>query len=197
MLDAARAVFAERGFEQATIDEVAERAEFGKGTLYNYFEGGKDEILRAVIEDLFDGLEGVVAEQIAAAAGRPVHEVVHGVLAGMIGYFESNRDTFVVVVKEVQRLMLDAEHDAQRWVWQRDERVVALLVAPIGRAIAAGELRPFPPEAVARTVLGNLHGMLMHDICDPAGAERLYPSPSDAAGFITTLLFDGLRPRPA
>ncbi len=195
MLDAARAVFAERGFEQATVDEVAERAEFGKGTLYNYFEGGKDEILRAVIEDLFDGLEAVVAERVETTAGQPVRDVVHAVLVGMMGYFDSNRDTFLVVVKEVQRLMLDADSEAKRWVWERDERIVRLLEAPIARAIASGELRPFPPEAIARTVLGNLHGMLMHDVCDPGGSNRLFPKSADAADFITTLLFDGLRPR--
>ncbi|MEL6613746.1 MAG: helix-turn-helix domain-containing protein, partial [Bacteroidota bacterium] len=36
MLDAATALFAEKGYASATLDEVAERAEFGKGTLYNY-----------------------------------------------------------------------------------------------------------------------------------------------------------------
>ncbi|MDX1439230.1 MAG: helix-turn-helix domain-containing protein, partial [Rubricoccaceae bacterium] len=33
ILDAALATFAEKGFEGSTLDEVAERAEFGKGTL--------------------------------------------------------------------------------------------------------------------------------------------------------------------
>ncbi|GIV59650.1 MAG: hypothetical protein KatS3mg043_0739 [Rhodothermaceae bacterium] len=41
MLEAARAVFAEKGYLQATVDEIAQRAEFGKGTLYNYFTGGR------------------------------------------------------------------------------------------------------------------------------------------------------------
>jgi AcrR family transcriptional regulator len=195
MLDAARAVFAERGFEQATLDEVAERAEFGKGTLYNYFPGGKDEILRAVLEDLFDGVEAVVEAEIAAHDAHPAHETVHAVLVAMMSYFERNRDTFLVVVKEVQRLMLDAETDAQRWVWERDERVVRMLEAPIERGIAAGTLRPFPAEAVARTILGNLHGMLMHSVCDPRGSDRFFPSPEAAAGFIMSILFDGLRPR--
>ena len=33
MLDAALGVFADHGYDGATLDEVAERAEFGKGTL--------------------------------------------------------------------------------------------------------------------------------------------------------------------
>ena len=31
-------VFASRGFNDATLEEIAEKAEFGKGTLYNYFD---------------------------------------------------------------------------------------------------------------------------------------------------------------
>ncbi|PSQ74919.1 MAG: hypothetical protein BRD36_01045 [Bacteroidetes bacterium QH_7_64_110] len=33
MLQAAQSVFAEKGYEQATLEEIAKRAEFGKGTL--------------------------------------------------------------------------------------------------------------------------------------------------------------------
>ena len=53
VLDAARTVFAEKGYADATLEEIAQRAEFGKGTLYNYFEGGKEEILFAVFDDLY------------------------------------------------------------------------------------------------------------------------------------------------
>jgi len=35
--DAARAVFAQKGCNAATLDDVAERAELGKGTFYNCF----------------------------------------------------------------------------------------------------------------------------------------------------------------
>ena len=44
MLRSAKVVFAERGFHQATVDEIAAVAGFGKGTLYNYFEEGKQEM---------------------------------------------------------------------------------------------------------------------------------------------------------
>jgi AcrR family transcriptional regulator len=44
IIDAAEALFAAKGFENATMDEIAEKAEFGKPTLYSYFKS-KDEIL--------------------------------------------------------------------------------------------------------------------------------------------------------
>ena len=38
ILDAAQAVFAERGLHRATMDEIATRAELSKGTIYLYFK---------------------------------------------------------------------------------------------------------------------------------------------------------------
>lgn len=48
IVEAAFGLFNERGFEAATIAEVAERAEAAVGTLYNYFES-KSHILVAVL----------------------------------------------------------------------------------------------------------------------------------------------------
>jgi AcrR family transcriptional regulator len=44
ILDAAQELFFSKGFENTTMDDIAERAEFGKPTLYTYFKS-KEEIL--------------------------------------------------------------------------------------------------------------------------------------------------------
>jgi AcrR family transcriptional regulator len=44
ILDAAQSLFFSKGFDNTTMDEIAERAEFGKPTLYTYFKS-KEEIL--------------------------------------------------------------------------------------------------------------------------------------------------------
>ncbi len=44
ILDAAQDLFFSKGFDNTTMDEIAERAEFGKPTLYTYFSS-KEEIL--------------------------------------------------------------------------------------------------------------------------------------------------------
>lgn len=50
ILEAARALFAEKGLLASTIDELAERAEVAKGTIYLYFKS-KEEILSALLDD--------------------------------------------------------------------------------------------------------------------------------------------------
>ncbi len=54
ILDAAVAVFAEKGFFVSRVSDIADRAEVADGTVYLYFKN-KDEILAAAINTAFDG----------------------------------------------------------------------------------------------------------------------------------------------
>jgi AcrR family transcriptional regulator len=60
ILLSARAVFAQSGFRRTTVDEIAERAEVAKGTIYLYFEN-KDAILADLVlealTELYDQLK--------------------------------------------------------------------------------------------------------------------------------------------
>ncbi len=62
---AAFALFAERGFAQVTVTDIAERAEVGRTTFFRYF-GDKQEVLFAEEEDLVDAFAAAPAD-----AGRP------------------------------------------------------------------------------------------------------------------------------
>lgn len=57
LLDAAARVYARRGFDGATVDEVAEEAGFTKGAVYDHF-GSKEKLLFALLDEH-------LAEQIA------------------------------------------------------------------------------------------------------------------------------------
>ena len=67
ILKAARELFLAKGFRETTLDEIAHAAEFGKGTLYNYFSS-KEElflgILRQALEEMYE-----IARASTAASG--------------------------------------------------------------------------------------------------------------------------------
>jgi AcrR family transcriptional regulator len=52
ILDAAREIFLEKGFQQASIRNIAEKIEYSPGTIYLYFKE-KDEIFHALHEEGF------------------------------------------------------------------------------------------------------------------------------------------------
>ena len=64
VLGAAR-VFAERGYDQTSVPELAEALGLAAGSLYHYF-GSKEQLLRAICDQLMDPL----LEQARGAAGR-------------------------------------------------------------------------------------------------------------------------------
>lgn len=52
ILDAARAVFFEKGFQNASMEEIASQAEIGKGTIYLYFKNKTDLYTSILVDSL-------------------------------------------------------------------------------------------------------------------------------------------------
>ena len=77
LVEAACAVFAEKGYASTRVADIAERAEVGKGTVYEYFSS-KEELLFAVFEsinaDISSRMNG------ALAAGDTTEEQLHNLL---------------------------------------------------------------------------------------------------------------------
>src|ERR1700735_5668211 len=61
LLDSAVAVFAERGADDVSLEEIARRAGVGIGTLYRHFPA-RQNLLEVVYKDQVDGLGGVAGK---------------------------------------------------------------------------------------------------------------------------------------
>jgi len=77
LVEAARAVFAEKGYASTRVADIAERAAVGKGTVYEYFSS-KEELLFAV----FESINAQISTRIdsAFAAGGSSEEQLHNLL---------------------------------------------------------------------------------------------------------------------
>ncbi len=51
ILTAARELFLRQGYHETTLEEIARHAEFGKGTIYNYFDS-KEDLFLAIFDQL-------------------------------------------------------------------------------------------------------------------------------------------------
>jgi TetR/AcrR family fatty acid metabolism transcriptional regulator len=60
IIEAAIGLFSARGVDAVTVEEIAETADVGKGTVYNYFQAKEDIIVAFVVD-----LEQKVQEQLA------------------------------------------------------------------------------------------------------------------------------------
>ena len=77
LVEAACAVFAEKGYASTRVAEIAERAGVGKGTVYEYFSS-KEELLFAVFETINADISSRMND--ALASGETTEEQLHNVL---------------------------------------------------------------------------------------------------------------------
>lgn len=192
ILAAARSVFAEKGFARATLDEIAARAEFGKGTLYNYFDGGKDALLEAILDELFDEVVDIVEK--AFARSTTFRSALHAFVRESMELFSERRELFIIMMKEVHRMMLSDDPSRSDYVRHQQHRVMEALVPHLVQAQTKGEIRAGDYRAVAHTIFGNIQGVQLHmcvESCAEGGVGATF-SPPVAADFITSILLDGL-----
>jgi AcrR family transcriptional regulator len=73
LLDAAAVVFSEKGFHDATIDEIAATAGFTKGAVYSNFTS-KDDLFLALLDDRIDRQFAIVAEVLETGSHEQVEQ---------------------------------------------------------------------------------------------------------------------------
>ncbi len=99
ILDAARAVFAEKDFHRATVKDVAARAGVADGTIYNYFEN-KDALLLGIFDRIAQAAEQGVDP--AALLALDLRGFVRAFLERPLTVFQAdNFELFRVIVSEI------------------------------------------------------------------------------------------------
>ncbi|HLE55983.1 MAG TPA: TetR/AcrR family transcriptional regulator, partial [Rhodothermia bacterium] len=196
MLEAARVVIAEKGLKRATLDEIAQKAEFGKGTIYNYFPNGKDEMLFAILDEVYGDLHAITQEAFATVETIPFRDRLRRYVESFLSYFMRQRDLFVIVMKEANRIAFGDEESKALFFKTNLDRLVGVLQPAIDDAIASGELKPFPAESVAHMILGNVHGYLRYNcvrgVDDADVSADMDAKAARAAEFLCAILLDGM-----
>ena len=93
LIDVGRAVFARRGFEAASVEEIAEHAKVSKPIVYQHF-GGKEGLYAVVVDREMEYVVRRIAEAIAA--GTPRERVERAALA-FLQYVKDHPDGFAVL----------------------------------------------------------------------------------------------------
>jgi TetR/AcrR family transcriptional regulator, repressor of fatR-cypB operon len=193
ILAAARVEFAEKGFEHAKLDDIARRAEFGKGTLYNYFEEGKEGMLFALFDGFYDDMERLVRVSFLPVdeKKKTFRQALYDYTLSCLSFYLHDKELFLILVKEAHRMCFGENEGHASYFRAQQERIVRAFTVPIAAAMAAGAIRSMDVHATAHMILGNIQGLQVHLLL--AGGRSCSPlAPESAAGFLTDLLMDGL-----
>jgi AcrR family transcriptional regulator len=96
LLEIARALFAERGFEGASIEEIATRAGVSKPIVYEHF-GGKEGLYAVVVDREVRTLLSMMRSSLTA--GRP-RELLEQATFALLDYIDSSSDGFRILVRD-------------------------------------------------------------------------------------------------
>jgi AcrR family transcriptional regulator len=156
LIEAGYHVMAEKGIDAATMSEIAERADVGAGTVYNYF-ASKDDLATRVMEQVMDRL----AQRIEAVTDT----------------FDDPGQVYAFGIRNVMK----AATTDQRWRWllRRSEVIADAMYRVMGpyairdlrNAVAAGRYHVEDPEMAWRQATHAIVGFSLA-VCDgklPAG----------------------------
>jgi AcrR family transcriptional regulator len=96
LLDVSRGLFAERGFEGTSIEEIAARANVSKPVVYEHF-GGKEGIYAVVVDREMQRLLDMVTG--ALSGGHP-RELLEQAALALLDYVEQYTDGFRILVRD-------------------------------------------------------------------------------------------------
>lgn len=149
LIEAARALFTERGYDGVGTEQIVRAAGVTRGALYHHF-GGKAELLEAV----YERLEAESTERVARVVlGSELESPLEAMRAGIEAFLDECAEP------ELQRIAL---HDAPAVLgWDRWREIAAanglgLIEASLSAAIEAGEIRPVPVKPMAHVLIGAL-----------------------------------------
>jgi AcrR family transcriptional regulator len=179
LIDAAAAEFGERGFHDAAITGITQRAGVALGTFYTYFQS-KEEVFRALVRSMSDATRSHVAEAVKDAPDRLAAERLG--LEAFIAFVRSHPELYRII-EEAQFVAPDAYRDHYLSFVEGYRRNLA-------SARQRGEISDGPDELRAWALigmsvfLGMRYGIWGEDL-----------SPADVARQGIDLVSEGLRKR--
>ena len=122
ILDAANALFAERGYDEVSVEDIAGSAGVTRGLVHHYF-GGRKEVYIALLERLGTMRE----EQLPPPVGRSARARVADGVSRWLDWTEQNRTIWLGTIARGEDI---ADPDVRRVVTDLVRRAVALVAPP-------------------------------------------------------------------
>jgi len=180
LLEAAAQEFGQRGFHEAAITGITQRAGVALGTFYTYFES-KEELFRALVRDMSQATRAHVAEAVRGAPDRLAAERTG--LAAFIAFTRKH--------PELYRIIEEAQFVAEDVYREHYLTFVDGYREGLAAATAKGQIVEGPDELRAWALigmsvfLGMRYGIWNEDM-----------TPAQVADGAIDLVSEGLRSRP-
>ncbi|MFD6894999.1 TetR/AcrR family transcriptional regulator [Rhodococcus sp. NPDC060086] len=176
LIEIGRALFAERGYEGASIEEIAQRAQVSKPVVYEHF-GGKEGLYAVVVDREMTILMSMVTESLTRNRSRV--RVERAALA-LLTYVEERTDGFRILVRDSP--MAAEEGTYSSLLNEAMRQVGQLLAGDFSRRGLNPELAPLYAQALVGMVATTATWWL----------DERTPSKEVVAAHLVNLCWNGL-----
>ena len=141
--------FLKNGFQETSMNEIAQAAGLGKSTLYDYFET-KDEILIYFFEDQLNDM--TEEAQRIALQNLSADQRLRQVMEAYIENLQANKNLFLKLTQESQRLKVESQKQIQKKRYAYQDLIRAL----IDEGIREGVFREVNSLLAARLLISSM-----------------------------------------
>ncbi len=152
ILQTAMAVFSRDGYHKADVDEIAVKAEVGKGTIYRHFESKKGLFL-AVVEWGISKMKDAIMEAVKDI-DSPIERTTRAT-AAYLTFFETHRGFYRVLIQE----MTDFREELRK-IFSEKYLPQPLLEEDIRRGIESGVMKSINPRSAAFALIGLTNSII-------------------------------------
>jgi AcrR family transcriptional regulator len=96
LIDVGRSVFAKRGYEAASVEEIADRAKVSKPIVYEHF-GGKEGLYAVVVDR---EVEHIVARIVDAVSAGSARQRLEQAVVAFLSYAKERPDGFAMLLRD-------------------------------------------------------------------------------------------------
>lgn len=185
-IEVARSLFARKGVENTTMNEIAEASDKGRRTIYTYFKS-KSEIFKAVIENETDDL----VRNLRLIVSKPISPEQK-----LLEYIETRLDTMSKIVSRNGSLRAGFFRDVRKVDRARavvSKREIALLMRILTEGVDTGDFDIPDIKQSAIIITNALQGIDVPYIRDSLAQYGL--EKRRIASTLTTMLLNGLKTR--
>lgn len=155
ILSAAREVFSRLGFAAATVEDVAEQAGIGKGTLYLYFRSKAEIYLACLVEEVHELMRQTREELGRAGNFRAKLRAFFRIRFE----FCEKHEAFYRIYQAQYSTLFTKGHAIPKEFRQLVLKSLDFVTGVIEEAIAAGEIRKVPARSAAGAILDMARGI--------------------------------------
>jgi len=170
ILEAATILFAEQGFNETSVADLATTTHSAEGTIFYHFKN-KNELFVAILENVNEGILHEFSEYMRQGRFESGMEMIEGVIGFFLFLAAKKEQWFRLLQRHYPYEFARSNENCRTLLEDIYNALVDLFEEAIRRGQQDGSIRQLPERKTALILFSMLNGMIwlkFHDLYEPA-----------------------------